>query len=63
MKCDPLPDVDDERDLTSFITLWSEGKDLDLAQAIQNAQISEDIVKSMQDIQGDALAMYNTERL
>jgi hypothetical protein len=34
LKCDPLPDVDDERDLTSFITLWSEGKDLDLAQAI-----------------------------
>ena len=63
MKCDPLPDVDDERDLTSFITLWSEGKDLDLAQAIQNAQIAEDIVKSMQDIQGDALAMYNNDRL
>ena len=63
MACDPLPDVDDERDLTSFITLWSEGKDLTLEQAIQNAQIAEDIVKSMQDIQGDALAMYNNDRL
>lgn len=25
--CDPLPDPTDERDLTTFITLWSETKD------------------------------------
>jgi hypothetical protein len=27
LACDPLPDPNDERDLTTFITLWSEQKD------------------------------------
>ena len=63
MACDPLPDVEDERDLTSFITLWQEGKALDLKSSIQNCQISEDIVKSMQDMQGEALSMYDASKL
>ena len=63
MACDPLPDVDNERDLTSFITLWSEGKELELQQSIKQCQIAEDVVKSMQDMSGEALAMYNQGRL
>lgn len=27
LECDPLPDPEDEKDLTTFITLWKEAKD------------------------------------
>ena len=35
--CDPLPDVDRETDLNYFITQWSESKDKDLREAIDQA--------------------------
>ena len=59
MACDPLPDVDNERDLTSFITLWTEGKDKDLKSAIKQCQVAENVIESMQDMSGEALAMYD----
>ena len=61
--CDPLPDVEDERDLTSFITLWTEGKDPDLKSAIKQCQIAENVIKSMQDMSGEAMAMYDQQQL
>jgi len=36
MACDPLPDPRDERDLTTFITLWKEDQDASLEQAAKN---------------------------
>lgn len=63
LACDPLPDVDNERDLTSFITLWTEGKDKDLKSAIKQCQVAENVIKSMQDMSGEALAMYDQSQL
>ena len=61
--CDPLPDVDRETDLNYFITQWSESKDKDLREAIDQAQVAENVVRSMQLKKGEALAEYNTELL
>jgi hypothetical protein len=36
LACDPLPDPTNERDLTTFITLWKEDADKDLATAVKN---------------------------
>jgi len=35
LACDPLPDPTNERDLTTFITLWKEDADKDLATAVK----------------------------
>ena len=35
--CDPLPDPEDEKDLTTFITLWRETEDKSLSEALQNS--------------------------
>jgi hypothetical protein len=47
LECDPLPDPNNERDITSFITLWREGRDKNLAAAIRNCQIAENIIYEM----------------
>lgn len=38
LACDPLPDPENEKDLTSFITLWKQSKDKTLAEALGNSQ-------------------------
>jgi protein involved in sex pheromone biosynthesis len=43
----PLPDPDDEKDLTTFITLWREGKDKSMAEAVDNCQTAENVIKSI----------------
>ena len=61
--CDPLPDVDRETDLNSFITQWKETKMQSLGEAIEYAQTSENVIRSLQDKRGEALAMYDREKL
>lgn len=34
--CDPLPDPENERELTTFITLWKESKDFQISDAAEN---------------------------
>ena len=63
LACDPLPDPTNERDLTTFITLWKEDQDKNLHQAVSNAQIAENVIKEMQNICGEALAMYDEKKL
>lgn len=58
LACDPLPNVEDEKDITTFITLWKETKDLDMKRAIENCQVAENVIQSMQEISGEALSMY-----
>jgi hypothetical protein len=36
LMCDPLPDPTNEKDLTTFITLWRENKDKTLLEAVEN---------------------------
>jgi len=50
LECNPLPDPNNERDITSFITLWKEGRDKDLSSAIRNCQVAETIIFEMQSI-------------
>ena len=44
LACDPLPDPTNERDLTTFITLWREENDTNLLKAISNCQVAENVV-------------------
>lgn len=36
LECDPLPDPNNEKDLTTFITLWREEKDRSMDEAVKN---------------------------
>jgi hypothetical protein len=36
LDCNPLPDPTNERDLTTFITLWKEEEDTTLLKAVNN---------------------------
>lgn len=47
LECNPLPDPDDEKDLTTFITLWKEAKDKSMAEAVDNCQTAENVIKSI----------------
>lgn len=61
--CDPLPDPENEKDLTTFITLWKESKDTTLKETADQCQTSEDVIRQMQSILGEALANYNHDRV
>ena len=37
LACDPLPDPENEKDLTTFITLWKESKDKDFRSAVNQS--------------------------
>jgi len=63
LACDPLPDPNNERDLSTFITLWKEDTDKDLLTAVSNCQVAEDVIVEMQNIQGEALSMYDGKKL
>ena len=58
MNCDPLPDVERETDLNTFITQWKETDSPDLESAAHMCQIAENVIRSMQDKLGEAKAMY-----
>ena len=59
LACDPLPDPSDERDITTFITLWKEGKDKTYQDMLDNCQTSEAIIQRMQNIYGESMATFN----
>jgi len=63
LACDHLPDPYNERDLTSFMTLWSERPDKTLQDAIDNCQTAEKIVSVMQDICGEAMSTNKIDKL
>lgn len=59
LACNPLPDPTNERDLTSFITLWKESQDKNLLDSVNNCQTAENVIVEMQNILGEALSMYD----
>lgn len=63
LACDHLPDPFNERDLTSFMTLWRERSDKTLMDAIDNCQTAEKIISVMQDIVGEAMSTNKSEKL
>lgn len=56
LACDPLPDPEEEKELTTFITLWREKKDPTLQVAVENSQTAEDVVQALLKIQSEALS-------
>jgi len=59
LACDPLPDPEEEKELTTFITLWREKKDSSLAVAVENSQVAEDVIQAIEKIRSEALAQYD----
>ena len=47
LACDPLPDPEDEKDLTTFITLWKESEDKTMEEAVKNCQIGENVIHAI----------------
>lgn len=62
LACDPLPDPTNERDLTTFITLWKELEDKSLLDSVSNCQTAENVINEMQNILGESLAMYDKKK-
>ena len=63
LACDPLPDPEDEKDLTTFLTLWREEKDADLKNAVNNCQTAENVVKSINLMLSEAMAQYDYNKI
>ena len=63
LACDPLPDPDEEKELTTFITLWREKKDPSLLVAVENSQTAEDVVRAINKIKSEALATYDYAKI
>ena len=61
--CSSLPDPEDEKDLTTFITLWVEESDKSMAEALENSQTAEDVVKKLQTILGEAMSQYDYAKI
>mgnify|MGYP000862902401 CR=1 FL=1 len=61
--CDPLPDPTNEKDLTTFITLWRENKDKTLKDACDNCQVAENVIKAIDLILSEALSQYDYEKI
>mmetsp|Transcript_5836 Transcript_5836/g.9352 ORF Transcript_5836/g.9352 Transcript_5836/m.9352 type:complete len:302 (-) Transcript_5836:804-1709(-) len=63
LACDPLPDPENEKDLTTFITLWKEAKDPTMRAAVDNCQTAENVIKSINLIYCEALAQYDYAKI
>lgn len=61
--CDPLPDCENEKDITTFITLWKETKDNSITDAVKQCQVAENVIKSMQNLQGEAQSTFDMDKL
>lgn len=63
LACDPLPDPENEKDLTTFITLWKESTDKDFASAAKQSQTAENVNKEIQLLLVEALTQYDHEKV
>lgn len=63
LMCNPLPDPENEKDLTTFISLWDENKEKNIDEASRNCQTAEDVVKAIQLILSEALAQYDVAKI
>lgn len=59
LACDPLPDPENEKDLTTFITLWKEAKDKTMGAAVKNSQTAENVNKEIQLLLVEAMSQYD----
>lgn len=61
--CDPLPDPENERELSSFLTLWEESKDKNLNECINNCKTAELVIHKLLTLHFDAMAEFRTENI
>ena len=54
LECDPLPDPENEKDLTTFITLWKEETDKTMEEAVKNCQIGENVIHAINKLLTEA---------
>jgi hypothetical protein len=47
LKCETLPDPNEEREITAHITKWMEEKDTTVEKCIQNCQTGEEVCISV----------------
>lgn len=63
LACDPLPDPENEKDLTTFIRLWEEMKDKTLQDSVDRCQTAEDVIYAINLKLGEAMAQCNYETI
>ena len=63
LECDPLPDPENEKDLTSFICLWREAEDKTIEEAVENCQIGENVVHSINKLLTEAQSQYDYAKI
>lgn len=63
LACDPLPDPNDEKDLTTFITLWGEQIDSSIDSAVSNCQTAEDVICAINLLLAEAMAQYDYNKI
>ena len=63
LACDPLPDPENEKDLTTFITLWKEARDKDFKSAVNGSQTAENVNKQIQLMLMEAMTQYDFEKM
>ena len=63
LACDPLPDPENEKDLTTFITLWREQVDGSMEEAVHNCQTAEDVIKAINLLLAEAMAQYDYNKI
>lgn len=63
IECNPLPDPSDEKDLTTFITLWRDSKDKTLNEAVNNCQVAQNVVDAIKLLLAEALAQGKGDQI
>ena len=63
LECNPLPDPDNEKDLTTFITLWKEQQDKGLKESVTNCQVAEDVIKKINLMLWEAMSQYDYAKI
>lgn len=63
LACDPLPDPENEKDLTTFISIWKDSKDQDFKTAVDQSQTAENVNKEIQAILVEALSQQDYDKV
>lgn len=63
LACNPLPDPENEKDLTTFISLWKDQNDKDLQLIVENCQTAEDVCKAINLLLAEAMAQYDFKKV
>lgn len=63
IKCEYLPDPNDERDLTTHLRLWEESRDTKLSECLKNCMVAEQINDKIYEIYYESLSEFQKEKV